>query len=115
MKNVPGGHRLSAMLVGCWMIGWSGASGAAEPPNAQLLGITESIVGYCARVDAPAAAKIQERVRVITQGVSAEALAKIRETDEYRQGFESVNEMVRQASPPNEAQPCADALAAAEH
>jgi hypothetical protein len=107
-------HTAAAML-GCSMIGWSGASLAADPPNAQLLGITESIVGYCARVDAPAAEKMKERIRQITQGASLEALAKIRETEEYRQGFDSVTEMVSKASPPHEAQPCSDALAAMEH
>jgi hypothetical protein len=114
-KNVSKAGPAGAALLACSMFCWSGTGIASEPaPDAQVLGITEGIVSYCDRVDAPVAAKLREKVRQMTQGASEEALAKIRETDEYRQGFESVADVVGKATKPNEAQPCTEALAATE-
>jgi hypothetical protein len=86
---------------------------AAEPsPNAQALGISEGILSYCARVDAPTAAKLQARVKALAQGASEETLAKIRNSDEYRQGYDSATDFVSKVDPHNAARPCTEALAA---
>jgi hypothetical protein len=85
---------------------------SAEPAiNAQILGLTESVLRYCAKMDPGAAEKLQEKVNRLVNGASDEAVAKIRRSEQYRTAYSSATEFVSQVDEKNAPRVCADALA----
>src|SRR5579862_4895470 len=58
--------------------------------NVQQLAITESVLKFCGPVDADAAKKLQDKVAQLVQGASDEALAKARDSDDYRKAYDLV-------------------------
>jgi hypothetical protein len=102
---------VGCVLLGCALAA-SGVAAAAEPVvDARALGVAESILNYCSRVDAPVAARLQEKVDLLLHGTSAAAAARVRGTNEYRVAFESVTEFVSKVDPHNAKRPCSAALA----
>ena len=75
----------------------------APAPNAQELGTMESILQNCGPIDPAAAAKLQEKVKQLVQGASEQVLAKV-ESDEYKQAYASITDVVTAA--PNPAAAC---------
>jgi hypothetical protein len=85
---------------------------AAEPAiNAQMLGLMDSALQYCAKVDPGAAEKLQEKVNRLVQGASEEAVAKVRRSEPYRTAYSSAADFVSKVDAKNGPQVCADALA----
>jgi hypothetical protein len=85
---------------------------AAEPAiNAQMLGLTESALRYCTKVDPAAAEKLQAKVNQMLQGASEAAVNKIRRSEAYRTAYESGNAFISKVDEKNGPQVCADALA----
>jgi hypothetical protein len=82
-------------------------------PEAEALGISESVVKYCKRVDAPAAAKLETYVDKMVLGVTKATLDKVRDSKEYQQGNRLLEAYVETFEHKNAAQPCKEALAAA--
>ena len=88
------------------------AAGArADAPDARALGMMEAILSYCAKVDPAAAEKYQQRVKLLSQVASAEVLAKLRQSDEYRQGRESTAESLAKVDAKNARKTCSESLA----
>jgi hypothetical protein len=97
--------------MGC-TLALTGVATAAEPAvDGRALGVAESILNYCSRVDAPAAVKLHEKVDLLLHGVSAAAAAHVRGTNEYRVAYESVSDFVGKVDPHNAKRPCRAALA----
>ena len=85
---------------------------AAKPAvNPQVLGITESVLRYCAATDAADAAKLQEKVDQLVQGVPEEVVARIRKTQEYRTAYDSASDFVSKVADQNASKVCADTVA----
>jgi hypothetical protein len=85
---------------------------AAEPVlDAQQLGITESVLHYCRRVDPDAATKLKEKVAKLVQGASEDALAKVRASEAYKHSYDSVSGFVAQVDEHNAKIICSDLLA----
>jgi hypothetical protein len=100
-----------ALLACCWLAAPSGVFAEGLGPDPRSLGVTESILSYCAKVDAAAAAKYQESVRQLTDGASDEVLAKVRGSDEYRRARQSMEDFVKTVDEHNAKQLCSNGLA----
>jgi hypothetical protein len=85
---------------------------SAEPAiNAQILGLTESVLQYCAKVDPGAAEKLEEKIKRLVGGASDETVAKVRRSEQYRTAYSSATQFVSQVDDKNAPRVCADALA----
>jgi hypothetical protein len=86
---------------------------ADEPaPNAHAIGIAESMLKYCARVDADVALKLRDKVRTLEQRASRDELARLRSSDEYRKAFDSVTYFTGKVDEHNAKRLCSESLAA---
>ncbi len=86
---------------------------AEEPaPDPKVLGTTEAILAYCAKVDPSGASKYQARVQLVTQGASDETLARVRQAGEYQQARDSVDEFVAKIDEHNAMKVCSESLVA---
>jgi hypothetical protein len=65
------------------------AQGGGPVPDARALGIMEALLAYCSKSVPLAAEKRQDQVKLMTQGTSEEALAKVRHSAEYRQAYDA--------------------------
>ena len=83
------------------------AHGAAL--NAQVLGTAERALEYCGTKDPAVAERLQLLIKGMVQGVSEEQLAKVRQSDEYRAGYDSVVQSTSKIEPANAKKFCASA------
>jgi len=93
-----------------------GASKQAAPakaestgPNARSLGHADAMLDYCTKADPSSVAKLQERIRQFSQGVSDLELAKMRNTDEYRQANGAERDFLDKVQPHYARSACARA------
>jgi len=85
---------------------------ADEPaPQAQTLATTEAILEHCAKLNPGAADQYREQAKLLTQGASEEALAKVRKSDEYRQSRDSMLESLAKVDEQDAKKACAQNLA----
>ena len=76
--------------------------------NPQALGIMESIVNYCGRLDPAAVVKLREQAKQLAQGASERQLAEVRNSNEYREGYDSVVDFVAKIDERNAKQICSE-------
>jgi hypothetical protein len=79
--------------------------------DAKTLGVTESILSYCARVDSGSVPRLRDKLKTMVQGASAAALTQTRKSAEYRAAYASVTDFVAKIDPHNAKRPCGEALA----
>jgi len=86
--------RRALVWYGCvWLALSTAAFAEGEPPfSAQALGIAEGVASYCQSIDPAGADKVRQMIKQLVQGASAQQLAKVRNSDEYRKGYDSVAE-----------------------
>ncbi len=84
---------------------------SADAVNARRLGITESMVKYCARLDAPDAERLRKKARHLVQGQSDRAVARIRRSQAYRSGYEAMSAFAAKVDDHNARRACSEALA----
>jgi hypothetical protein len=83
------------ILVLCGCLAAPALSFAEDPaPDPRALGTAEAIVSYCAKIDPSAAAKYQQHVKLIVKNASEEVLARVRQSSEYQQARDTVDESV---------------------
>ena len=99
-------------LAGAVMISPARVADAESVPNPRTLGIKESILSYCTRVDPSAAATLRQNLDGLLHGSSAATVAALRKTNEYRAGYSAVTNFVGKVEKQNAAKPCVAALAA---
>lgn len=80
--------------------------------DSRRLGIAEGILSYCAKADPTAIPRYEAQVRRLSQGVSADALAKARQSDGYQKARRSVEDFVAKVDEHNAARVCTNGLAA---
>jgi hypothetical protein len=81
-------------------------------PNARSLGHADAILDYCTKADPSSVAKLQERIKQFSQGVSDLDLAKMRDTAEYRQANGAEHDFLAKTQPRYARSVCARASAA---
>jgi hypothetical protein len=55
------------------------------------LGTVEGTLDYCKQVDAPAAAKYEERKKILVRDVPEEEVAEARASEEYKRAYEKID------------------------
>jgi hypothetical protein len=83
------------VLCACGCLAAPALSLAEDPaPDPRALGTAEAIVSYCAKIDPSAAAKYQQHVKLLVKNATEEVLAKVRQSSEYQQARDAVNDSV---------------------
>jgi hypothetical protein len=82
----------------------SEADGQAPDPRA--LGIAEVMLDYCAKAYPSSAEMHQSQVKRLTEGVSEEALAKVRNSELYRRAHDAEGDFVSKIDPRNAKRAC---------
>lgn len=76
--------------------------------DARELGVAESLMSWCARVDPEGSAKIQARVNQMVAGRAPELLEETRQSEPYRSGYASVSAFTPQIDPHNTRKYCSE-------
>jgi len=98
----------------CWIwLVWAGwawgpiAYGDGALPNARVLGVNEGALSYCGVRDPAAAARLRQKIEQLVQVASAQQLAEVRNSDEYRKAYDSVVDFVAKIDEHNVKRFCA--------
>ena len=75
------------------------AKAESTGPNARSLGHADAMLDYCTKADPSSVAKLQERIKQFSQGVSDLELVKMRDTDEYRQANGAEHDFLDKVQP----------------
>lgn len=81
-----------------------------EPPDARALGTTEAILNYCTKADPADADKYQARDKLLIGKASQEDLDELRNSDEYRQAYDSVADFVAKVDEHNAKRVCSESV-----
>lgn len=101
----------AALALGASALVSSAAEAPSNPPlNPQNLGIMESILSYCGPVDAAAAAQLRAKIDEMLKGRSQEAIARARNSNAYRAGYDSINDFVGKVDKRNAERVCKEPL-----
>jgi hypothetical protein len=73
-----------------------------------LLGVTESVLNFCGPRDPSAAARLRQKIKQLVQGASAQQLAEVRQSDEYRMAYKSVADFAAKIDEHNVKRFCAE-------
>ena len=86
----------------------------AEQPaiSAPGLGATEATLDFCARIDPKSAQQYWEQAKSLLQGLDAKTAGEIRNTDEYRQAYDTTAEMIAKAPHDDAMRACNETVAA---
>jgi hypothetical protein len=101
------GLLLALALLG---MGTAAADQAPQPP-ARALGIAEAVVSYCSKVDPAALAQYQAMVKAVAPDASDQALAKLRQSEDYVKAHASVDDFVAKVDEHNAKKVCTESLA----
>jgi hypothetical protein len=85
-------------------------AGDAPGPDPRTLGIAESMLSYCAKVDRDTAAGYREKIKHLVQSASEETLAKVRSSSEYLQARASIEDFVAKVDEHNAKRMCTNGL-----
>ena len=100
--GLMGGALLAAPLL---------ARADAPVLNAQTLGITESVLHYCAPIDPGSATRLRQKIKLLQQGANEQQLATVRNSKEYRKAYDSMVEFVGKVDAHNAKRVCSESAA----
>jgi hypothetical protein len=98
-------------LLACGGLAWA-ARADGPAPDPRVLGLTESMLSYCTKLDQALATPYQEKIRQLIQGASVEVLAKVRSSEEYQRARQSMDDFVSKVDEHNAKRVCSNGLAA---
>ena len=81
-----------------------------EAPDARALGTTEAILNYCTQADPADADKYRAQQKLLTAGASPEELDKLRNSDEYRQAYDSMTGFTDKVDKRNAKRVCSESV-----
>lgn len=81
-----------------------GASGAGDP---RALGVEEARLSFCEKADPKDAAQIQEHIRHLTAGATAQAVDALRRDPEYQKAYDAEKQFVALVDGRNVTRTCA--------
>jgi len=100
-------------LLACCGLAWPALTRAdTQTPDPHALGIAEAMLDYCAKAYPESAVKFQFQVKRMTEGLSAEALAKVRNSEPYRRAHDAEGDFVSKIDPRNAKKACSKSLVA---
>jgi hypothetical protein len=88
------------------------AQADGQGPDPRTLGLTEALLDYCAKAYPESAVKFQYEIARLTQGASAEILAKVRNSEPYRRAHDAESDFVSRVDPRNAKRTCSRPLIA---
>jgi hypothetical protein len=88
------------------------SDGKALDPRA--LGVTEALLDYCAKSDPTGAAKVHNRLKRLTLGASAQAMADARKSSQYQRAHDSEVDFISKIDPHNGHRLCTDSATASK-
>jgi hypothetical protein len=77
-------------------------------PNTRVLGVSESLLNYCGSRDPAAAERLRQKIKQLEQGASAQQLAEVRKSDEYRKAYDSMVDFAAKVDEHNLKRFCAE-------
>ncbi len=80
-------------------------------PSAHALGVAESLLHYCARVDAKAAVAVRGRIDGMLKGATEAEVNGLRRSPQYQSAYTAVTTFVGKVDPHNARRPCDEFLA----
>ena len=89
------------------------ARAEAPAPDTRKLAVVDALLVYCGKnhpVDVP---KLQEQLKLVEQGASADAVAEVRKTARYRQIYDAETDFIDKANERNARITCNQSLAKA--
>jgi hypothetical protein len=101
-----------ALLACCGPAALTLAQADGQAPDARALGIAEAVLDYCAKVDPSSAARVRERIKRLTAGASHEALARVRNSDDYHRAHDSEGNFLGKVDAKNAKRVCFRTVAA---
>ena len=72
---------------------------APATSGGSILGALEGTMNFCGKVDPQSASKYEDLKKLLTNGQSNEAVAKIRESKEYKDSLDQTNKQLGALSP----------------
>lgn len=84
----------------------------SAPIDAHRLGLGESLLKYCERVDPSDAARLRREIAHIWQSASEPQMAEVRNSTEYRSAYAAVTDFVANVDEHNARRPCHESLIA---
>lgn len=99
-----------ALLACAWIAAPASVFAGAPAPDARQLGVTESLLTYCSKVDPPTAGAYRARIKQLVQGTSEETLVKVRNSDEYQKARTSLDNFVSNVNERNAKRMCTNGL-----
>jgi hypothetical protein len=103
-------HTSFAALWACaWLVpALVRADGPA--PDARTLALADALLGYCSKADPSDAAKVRAQVKLAERGASAQALAKVRQSDQYREVYDSEMDFIGKVEERNAKRVCTESV-----
>src|SRR4029077_11480410 len=83
-----------------------------QGPDPKALGLTEALLDYCAKAYPESAVKFQYEITRLTQGASAQTLARVRNSEPYRRAHDAESDFVSKVDPRNAKRTCSKPLVA---
>jgi len=99
-----------AVLACAWIAAPASVFADAPAPDARQLGVTESLLTYCSKVDPPTADAYRAKIKQLVEGKSQETLVKVRNSDEYRKARASLDAFVSNVNQRNARRMCTNGL-----
>ena|ERR1700688_116632 len=103
--------QIVGLAVGLAFGGAALADDSAPALDAKTLGVAEAMVGYCQKADPADAAKYAQLVKQIVNGQSDKVVAAVRQSDAYRQAYDSMTDFVSKVDEHNAKTTCSKSLA----
>lgn len=75
---------------------------AKEPIDAKSLGTAQALFDFCAKIDSGSAQKYHDLFKKMTEGQTATALDEARNSDEFKEGFNSTAESLAKSPKPSD-------------
>lgn len=103
-----GAPRQSRAWFACVCVALAPLAHADGLSNTQVLGVTESALSYCGARDPVSADRLRQKIKQLVQGASAQRLAEVRSSYEYRKAYDSMADFVARIDPHNAKRFCAE-------
>jgi hypothetical protein len=82
--------------------------------DGRVLGTTEAVLDYCAKIDPSAADRYRQQLKLMVRGASDEVLAKARSTDDYKQARAAAEDSLSKLDEKDAKQTCTQSAAPAK-
>jgi hypothetical protein len=114
-KGIAVNNKLSRLVLGFVVCGWCllpvlARGDQAAAAKAATLGTLESVLHYCGSVDSSAAAQLREKIQSLTEGLSEQQVAELRQSSDYQAAYSSIESFVGKVDEHNARRVCTESV-----